>query len=63
MKGVLETPEFKYEGEFKHGMMDGKGFYHWKNKGRYEGEFAQNLKHGKGKLYNTEGEFVKLAKF
>ena len=37
-----------YEGEFRRGMMEGKGVYTWKDGRVYEGEFKNNKKEGQG---------------
>ncbi len=45
-----------YVGEWKQGMMNGKGIMTWQDGLRYEGLWFNNLRHGKGKLYRTDGE-------
>ena len=61
-----KTAEYKfgkYEGEFKNGIMDGKGKMTYKNKFEYQGDWKDGKREGKGKYVNTsskdmyEGDF------
>ena len=55
-KGHYTSKAFKYEGEFKDGLKQGKGAYEWENGDRYEGEFAQDRPNGKGKYRFGNGD-------
>ena len=45
---------FKYEGEFKKNLKDGKGIYYFVDGGRYEGEFRDDKKEGRGTYYSNK---------
>tara|TARA_B100000700_G_C14278889_1_gene504952 strand:+ start:99 stop:470 length:372 start_codon:yes stop_codon:yes gene_type:complete len=50
---VLEMEEYK--GEFKNGLLDGKGIITYVNGCTFEGRFKKGLKHGKGILKDPLG--------
>ena len=56
-----------YEGDFKKGVITGKGYYVWKNKHTYFGDFVAGKMHGNG-LYKWpdgneyEGEYINNIK-
>ena len=56
-EGILENKRlsYKYEGEFKNGLKEGKGTEKYKNGAVYSGEFKRNLRNGKGKLSKLDG--------
>lgn len=49
--------EYRYEGDFIHGMKDGFGKEMFKSGAHYEGYFKKNQKHGKGKLTFKDGSY------
>ncbi len=46
----------KYEGEFKGGLLNGRGIYYYRNGDRYEGEFRNDMKSGVGVYYYANGD-------
>jgi hypothetical protein len=46
---------WKYEGGYKHGLMNGYGVMHNPNGDVYEGEFENDKPHGKGKQKYADG--------
>ncbi len=55
-KGTYSSKAFKYEGEYKDGMMHGQGVSNWENGDRYEGEFATDRPNGKGRYQFGNGD-------
>jgi len=59
-KGEISVVTFpggdRYEGEFKGGLLNGRGAYFYKNGDRYTGEFANDMKEGKGSFVFRNGE-------
>lgn len=51
IKGITETSEYKYEGEYKVGVQHGFGKSTFVNGDSYEGEWVEGAMHGKG-VYN-----------
>lgn len=48
-----------YQGQWKNGLMDGKGLMIYQNGNRYDGEWKAGQRHGKGKLSYRSGSFYK----
>lgn len=46
----------RYEGQFRDGLFDGWGVYHYANGDRYEGEFANDMKVGRGTMAFAGGD-------
>ncbi|OGV67815.1 MAG: hypothetical protein A2283_22445 [Lentisphaerae bacterium RIFOXYA12_FULL_48_11] len=59
-KGEVSVVTFpggdKYEGEFKGGLLNGRGIYYYRNGDRYEGEFRNDMKSGLGVYYYSNGD-------
>ena len=55
--GVLETNDYKYEGEWLNNKKEGFGKEIYKNGGYYEGEWEENDWSGNGKRVNADGSF------
>jgi hypothetical protein len=55
-KGEYTSKSFKYQGEYKDGMMHGQGTYQWENGDRYEGEFVTDRPNGKGRYQFGNGD-------
>jgi len=55
-KGEYTSKVFKYQGEYKDGMMHGQGAYQWENGDRYEGEFVTDRPNGKGRYQFGNGD-------
>ena len=45
----------KYVGEFKAGVMEGKGTFYYASGSKYEGEYKADVKEGKGTYYYAAG--------
>ena len=48
----------KYDGEYRHGMRNGKGTLYFVDGSKYEGEWIKNKKNGKGTTYYNDGTKV-----
>jgi hypothetical protein len=46
----------RYEGEFRGGLLNGKGTYYYRNGDKYEGEFRNDMKEGFGVYYHANGD-------
>lgn len=46
----------RYEGEFKGGLLNGRGAYYYRNGDKYEGEFRNDMKSGLGVYYYGNGD-------
>lgn len=46
----------RYEGEFKGGLLNGRGLYYYRNGDRYEGEFRNDMKCGLGVFFYSNGD-------
>lgn len=57
-QGVMQTPNFKYEGGFKNSLRNGFGKEVHKDGKVYEGEFLNGVKHGKMKLTLPNGAYI-----
>ena len=59
-KGEMSVVTFpggdRYEGEFKGGLLCGRGIYYYRNGDRYEGEFRNDMKQGFGAYYYSNGD-------
>jgi hypothetical protein len=55
-KGEYVARTFKYDGEFKDGLKEGKGVYVWENGNRYEGPFVKDSPEGEGKYIFANGD-------
>jgi hypothetical protein len=59
-KGEMSVVTFpggdRYEGEFKGGLLNGKGTYYYRNNDKYEGEFKNDMKSGLGMYYYSNGD-------
>jgi len=59
-KGEISVVTFpggdRYEGEFKGGLLNGKGVYYYRNGDKYEGEFKNDMKHGLGMYTYSNGD-------
>lgn len=58
--GVLQwftdgKPASRFEGDYRDGLLDGKGIYTFANGARYEGEYRDDLRHGRGVLIEPDG--------
>ncbi|MDQ0892368.1 hypothetical protein QFZ81_007456 [Paenibacillus sp. V4I9] len=52
------------EGEFKQGVMNGKGIWYYSSGTKlYEGEFVNNIWEGQGKIYSVNGMLKKEGQF
>ncbi|MDD4869647.1 MAG: hypothetical protein PHR77_03735 [Kiritimatiellae bacterium] len=60
LKGEISVVTFpggdRYEGEFKGGLLNGKGTYYYRNNDKYEGEFKNDMKSGLGIYYYNNGD-------
>lgn len=59
-QGVLQwfmdgKPASRFEGDYRDGLLDGKGVYIFANGARYEGEYRDDLRHGRGLLIEPDG--------
>lgn len=48
-------PASRFDGQFRDGVLDGRGVYTFANGARYEGEYVEDLRHGWGVLTETDG--------
>ena len=53
--GVLNTSDFRYEGNFENGNLQGLGEIRYKNGDSYEGEFLNSELTGYGKFISSDG--------
>lgn len=53
---LINTEEgTKYTGDWKKGLMHGKGRFEWKNGNSYKGHYKDNIKEGEGEFRWTDG--------
>ena len=55
-RGEYVAKNFKYDGEFKDGLKEGRGVYVWDNGNRYEGPFVKDAPDGEGKYTFANGD-------
>jgi hypothetical protein len=52
----MNSPDEYYEGEWKHGIKHGNGYYKNKiSRSVYVGEFFEGIKQGKGRIVYSDG--------
>lgn len=59
--GVLQwfmdgKPGSRFEGEYREGLLNGRGVYVFANGSRYDGEYADDLRSGRGVFTHPDGE-------
>ena len=59
-KGIMyyKNDKFKYEGDFKNGIMEGNGKLINEDGSYYEWQFLNKYKHGEGKLFYKDGTII-----
>ena len=57
-KGVMTSPDFRYEGEFKNNQYNGFGFVKYSYGAEYRGQFLNNRFHGNGVYEDAEGIYT-----
>lgn len=60
-QGVLQwfmdgKPGSRFEGEYRDGLLNGRGVYVFANGSRYDGEYADDLRSGRGVFTHPDGE-------
>ena len=61
--GKLQDPFGEYEGQFREGVKEGFGIFHFKSRIRYEGYYKENVKNGRGSIINADGTIAFCGEF